>query len=110
MANDVRSDGKEGLTAAAGAMLDARRVREALGRISYPGLERDLVSFGMVKDVEICGAEVRVRLAIRTDDATIRERLRALISAQLQPIGATEVIVEIVRPALVLRCICTGCT
>lgn len=102
MANDVRSDGKDGLTAAAGAMLDARRVREALGRISYPGLERDLVSFGMVKDVEICGAEVRVRLAIRTDDATIRERLRALISAQLQPIGATEVIVEIVKPALVL--------
>ena len=43
--------------------IDVQRVRDALSRVAYPGLTRDLVSFGMVKHVEVVGAQVRVRLA-----------------------------------------------
>ena len=83
--------------------IDVQRVRDALSRVAYPGLTRDLVSFGMVKHVEVVGAQVRVRLALRTDDATIPDRLRAVVTDALRAIGAASIIVDIVKPDLVLR-------
>jgi len=43
-------------------------VTEALRAVAYPGLTRDLVSFGMVQHVSVCDARVKVRLALRTAD------------------------------------------
>jgi ATP-binding protein involved in chromosome partitioning len=75
------------------------RVKETLKMVCYPGLRRDLVSFGMVKHVAVCDGRVKVQLAIRTTDATIPPRLRTAIEAALLPIGATSVAVEIVPPS-----------
>ena len=38
-------------------------VTAALKGVRYPGLNRDLVTFGMVDGVSICGTLVKVRLA-----------------------------------------------
>jgi len=73
-------------------------VRSALGAIRYPGLTRDIVSFNMVEHVSVCDGRVKVRLAIRTDDATIPERLRHAITAELARLGARSVAVEIGPP------------
>jgi len=73
-------------------------VRLALGAIRYPGLTRDIVSFNMVEHVSVCDARVKVRLAIRTDDASIPGRLRGAITAELTRLGARSVAVEIGPP------------
>jgi ATP-binding protein involved in chromosome partitioning len=80
------------------AQLTPERVQEALARVRYPGLTRDLVSFGMVEHVSVCDGRVKVRLALRTRDESIPARLRADISEALMPLGATQVSVEIVAP------------
>ena len=85
------------------AALDAERVRHALARVAYPGLTRDLVSFGMVQHVDVIGRDVRVQLALRPGAEATAARLRADVTACLRTIGAAEVIVEIVKPELVLR-------
>jgi ATP-binding protein involved in chromosome partitioning len=79
--------------------LTAERIREALATVSYPGLTRDLVSFGMVEHVAVCDGRVRVRLALRTMDETIPGRLGAAIESALVPLGAASVSVEIHPPA-----------
>ncbi|MBX6333018.1 MAG: DUF59 domain-containing protein, partial [Gemmatimonadaceae bacterium] len=79
--------------------LTADRVRAALGEVRYPGLTRDLVSFGMVDHVSVCDGRVKVRLALHTDDPTIPSKLEASIGAALRPLGATSVAVEIVAPS-----------
>ncbi|MGH7624242.1 MAG: P-loop NTPase [Gemmatimonadaceae bacterium] len=73
-------------------------VRSALGAIRYPGLTRDIVSFNMVQHVSVCDGRVKVRLAIRTDDASIPERLRGAITGELTRLGARSVAVEIGPP------------
>jgi ATP-binding protein involved in chromosome partitioning len=83
--------------------IDADDVRRALSEVPYPGLTRDLVSFGMVTHVSVCGAQVRVQLAIRTNDASIPGQLGATIKAKLRGIGATLVTVDIVKPEPVQR-------
>ncbi|MEO6878787.1 MAG: P-loop NTPase, partial [Gemmatimonadaceae bacterium] len=73
-------------------------VMAALRTVRYPGLSRDLVSFGMVQHVSACGGQVKVQLALRTTDAGIPSQLRAAIEQALLPIGAVAVAVEIVPP------------
>ena len=52
-------------------VLTGEVVTDALRSVAYPGLTRDLVSFGMVESVAVCNGHVKVRLAVhtRTDDA-----------------------------------------
>jgi ATP-binding protein involved in chromosome partitioning len=80
-------------------------VREALTAVKYPGFSRDIVSFGLVKSMQIDDGEIRVQLAIATNDpnvpATIKndaERVlrgiagvknaKVLIDIQAPPVGA----------------------
>lgn len=81
------------------AELTPELVSEALRGVRYPGLSRDVVSFGMVEHVSACDGRVKVQLAIRTNDAHVPDQLRASIAAVLEPLGARSVAVEIVSPA-----------
>src|SRR6266568_2911075 len=47
------------------------QIREALKSVKYPGFTRDIVSFGLVKSVNIDNGEVKVQLALATNDPNI---------------------------------------
>lgn len=74
-------------------------ITDALSRVPFPGLTRDLVSFGMVQHVSVCDGRVKVQLGIRSRDETLPARLGEAIGNALRPLGATAVAVEIVAPA-----------
>src|SRR5436309_14268431 len=65
-------------------------VRNALKAVKYPGFTRDILSFGLVKSVNIDNGEVKVQLALATNDpngpATIKtdaeKALRAIEGAR----------------------------
>ena len=73
-------------------------VRAALAEVPYPGLARDIVSFGMVRHVAACDGRVRVELALRTSDPAVPDQLRAAIDARLRALGAATVDVAIRPP------------
>jgi ATP-binding protein involved in chromosome partitioning len=79
--------------------LTDERVRAALAQVRYPGLSRDLVSFGMVEHVSVCDGRVKVRLAVATRNPEVPARLRSLVTEALQPLGAITVAVEIGPPS-----------
>ena len=78
--------------------LTASVVSDALRRVPYPGLTRDLVSFGMVEHVSVCDARVKVTLGLHTRDAIVIAQLEASIDAALRPLGAASVAVDVVAP------------
>ena len=86
-------------TTTAADQLTSERVREVLGRVRYPGLSRDLVSFGMVEQVSVCESRVKVRLAVATRDPSVPGRLRSDITEALRSAGAVSVTVEIAPPS-----------
>src|SRR5262252_228083 len=51
--------------------ISEEQVKNALKSVKYPGFSRDIVSFGLVKSVQIEGGEVRVQLALATNDPNI---------------------------------------
>ena len=78
--------------------LTAETVTDALRRVPYPGLTRDLVSFGMVDHVDVREREVTIRLGVHTRDADALAKLERAIDAELRPLGAAAVTVRIVPP------------
>lgn len=51
-------------------------VMKALGTVMDPELNRDLVSLGMIKDVEISDAKVTFRLTLTTPACPLRDKIR----------------------------------
>jgi ATP-binding protein involved in chromosome partitioning len=51
-------------------------VRERLKSVKFPGYSRDIVSFGLVKDITVAGSDVLVRLAVATNNPAVPETLK----------------------------------
>jgi ATP-binding protein involved in chromosome partitioning len=85
--------------------LSEEQVKDALKAVKYPGFTRDIVSFGLIKSVHVDDGEVKVQLALATNDpnvpATIKndaetilravpgvQRAKVLIDIQAPPAGA----------------------
>ena len=76
-------------------------VREKLASVKYPGFSRDIVSFGIVKDIRIDGADVTVQLTLTTNDARVPQEIKAGAEAALAGIpgiGKATVKIDIHAP------------
>ena len=71
-------------------------VWEALKGVRYPGMSRDVVSFGFVKAVEEREGQVRVKLVITTQKSEVADQVRKDVESAISAIdGITGVRVEL---------------
>ena len=61
---------------AATAELTEEKVLEVLKTVRFPGLSRDIVSFGFVKDLAVGGGNVSFRLEIITESPRAAEEIQ----------------------------------
>src|SRR5215510_8113443 len=79
-------------------MATPQELLEALRRVKYPGFSRDIVAFGMIKDIEVGGTGVTVQLAPSTDNAEVVAQIRQEVIATLTPLVRVPVEVVVQRP------------
>jgi len=65
-------------------MITDSLVREKLGTVRYPGFSRDIISFGLVKGIQVSGKDVIVDISLATRDANIPRQLHADATAALK--------------------------
>src|SRR5215207_9030032 len=71
-------------------------VKEKLAQVRYPGFSRDIVSFGLLKDIRIEGDNVRVQMTLTTSDARIPQQIKESAETALRELpGVGEVTVKI---------------
>ncbi len=83
------------------AITDAQ-IRERLSSVKYPGFSRDIVSFGIIKDVRIDGTDIAVQMALATNDPKIPQAIKEQSEAALRSlpgIGSVRVLIDIQAPA-----------
>ena len=77
------------------------QVRDALRSVRYPGFSRDIVSFGLVKGIQIDDGEVKVQLALATNDpnipATIKNDAEKTLR-ELHGVREAKVLIDIHAP------------
>ena len=64
--------------------ITAEAVRQQLATVKYPGFSRDIVSFGIVKDIKADGGDVLVQLALTTNDPKIPAQIKADAEAAIR--------------------------
>ena len=71
---------------------------ESLKSVKYPGFSRDIVSFGMVKDIAIGVSRVVVQIAPSTGNADVIAQVRSEVLAILERLVELPIEVEILQP------------
>jgi ATP-binding protein involved in chromosome partitioning len=64
--------------------MNEEQIRNILRTVSYPGFSRDIVSFGIVRDIKINGGDVEVVIALTTADAAIPDKIREACETALR--------------------------
>ncbi|MCI0480436.1 MAG: iron-sulfur cluster assembly protein, partial [Candidatus Dadabacteria bacterium] len=71
-------------------------VRSVLKKVRYPGFTRDIVSFGIVKDVKVDGGRVSVSLVLPKPDQKLETEIgESVRSALLETPGVSGVDIQI---------------
>ena len=80
-------------------MVTEEDIRSALRAVKYPGYSRDVVSFGLLKQVAVNGSAVSVTLSLTSSSAEAARQLKSDAERALQSLpGVSSVAVEIVQP------------
>ena len=81
--------------------LSEQQIRDALKSVKYPGFTRDIVSFGLVKSLKIDNGEVKVQLALATNDpnvpATIKNEAEKVLH-DVPGVRSAKVLIDIHAP------------
>jgi ATP-binding protein involved in chromosome partitioning len=81
--------------------ISEEQVTNALKSVKYPGFTRDIVSFGLVKSVHIENGEVKVQIALATNDPNIPAAIKNNAEKALQNIEGVQrakVLIDIHAP------------
>jgi ATP-binding protein involved in chromosome partitioning len=78
------------------------RVWEALKAVRFPGMSRDIVSFGFVHQVRVAGDAVEVELVVSTHKPEVADKVRAEAERAVRGVagvGGVQIAMQVQRPA-----------
>lgn len=81
--------------------MTAEDIQSSLKQIKYPGFSRDILSFGLVRGVDLAGGVAKVQLAITTSDPKVPAKLKADVEetvGRLPGVEAVEVEISVAAP------------
>jgi ATP-binding protein involved in chromosome partitioning len=73
-------------------MVTPQQVLEELKKVKYPGFARDIVSFGMVKDIEVGSTGVNVVLAPTTAREEVLQEIRQAVATAVSQMPGVRVV------------------
>src|SRR5436309_5334914 len=81
--------------------ISEEQVKNTLKSVKYPGFTRDIVSFGLIKSIQIDDGEVKVQVALSTNDptvpATIKNDAEKVLRA-IEGVRSAKVLIDIHAP------------
>ncbi len=81
-------------------MLSQDTILNALKTVKYPGFSRDIVSFGLVKDISAAAGAVRVALQLTSPNPDAARQIKTEAEQVLKKLpGVSQVVVEVRQPA-----------
>jgi ATP-binding protein involved in chromosome partitioning len=81
--------------------ISEKQITDALKSVKYPGFTRDIVSFGLVRSVQIDNGEVKVQLALATNDPNVPATIKTNAERTLRTlpgVQSAKVLIDIHAP------------
>jgi ATP-binding protein involved in chromosome partitioning len=58
-------------------MLNEETIKQALSTVKYPGFSRDILSFGLIKEIKITGGAVTVEMQLNSPNLQVAQQIKA---------------------------------
>ncbi len=81
--------------------MNTESIKSALTTVKFPGFSRDIVSFGLVRDIQLENNDVQIALEVTTANDEIPKQIEADIRStleKLEGIGGIDVQITVVQP------------
>jgi ATP-binding protein involved in chromosome partitioning len=83
------------------AQISEEFVLEQLKAVKFPGYSRDIVSFGLIKEIKVADADILVRMSVATNNpsipATLKRESENLLRA-IPGVSSAKVVIDITAP------------
>ena len=82
-------------------MVSSDAIRDSLRSVKYPGFSRDIVSFGLVRDISVDAGVAEIHVELTTADESVPEKIAAAIKSTagaLEGLDDVKVRMEISKP------------
>jgi ATP-binding protein involved in chromosome partitioning len=76
-------------------MITEDSVKQALHSVRYPGFSRDIISFGLVKQISVNGGAVSVHMDLNSPNTEAAAQIKADSERAIRALGASHVFVEV---------------
>ena len=73
-------------------------IRTSLKNVNYPGFNRDIISFGMVKNISIEQNNIVITLHINSDNKEVLSQLKQKIHTNLSDFTNYKIVINIQKP------------
>jgi ATP-binding protein involved in chromosome partitioning len=80
-------------------MASPQEILDALRSVRYPGFSRDIVSFGMIKDIDVSSHGITVIIAPTTTDNAVLQQICTRVEDAVTAMAIGPVTVRVERPA-----------
>jgi ATP-binding protein involved in chromosome partitioning len=75
-----------------------QQIREILSQVPYPGFSRDILSFGVVREISI-GEEILVQMVVSTNEPGVASELRDRVGKALSPLNRPcKILIDVQAP------------
>src|SRR6186997_2398172 len=81
--------------------ISEEQVKNALKSVKYPGFSRDIISFGLVKSIQVDNGQVKVQLALATNDPNVPARIKndaERVLRTIEGLRSAKVLIDIHAP------------
>ena len=75
--------------------MNPQEIEDLLKKVKYPGFSRDIVSFGIVRDISFDGPKPVIRLEFSTKDTSIPEQVARDIGTVLGDAGVEDADIQV---------------
>jgi ATP-binding protein involved in chromosome partitioning len=83
------------------SQLSEELVLERLKAVKFPGYSRDIVSFGLVKEIKIAGSDLLVRLSVATNNPGVAQALKGeseKVLSAIPGVASAKIVIDITNP------------
>ena len=78
--------------------MNREKIQEILKKVTYPGFKRDIVSFGMVKDILVQDKQIKIFLQINSDNEKILHHIQTDIHEKMNEYREMDIQIHIQKP------------
>ena len=79
-------------------MVTKQEIVNQLKEIKYPGFDRDIISFGIISDIELGETTLKVNISLKSQDPKVASEIKSSVEKTLKKNNPNHIVIADISP------------